>query len=191
MAVGLKIIALGTSLTATPLWTGEFKVRLESCLRADVEVQTVAKGGATSRWGIQQTQQVILARPDVLLVEFAANDADLRRLISVAESKQNHVEIIQGVRLANPDIKVFLMAVNPTWGVRGSWIRPRLDAYYGLYADLAKSMGVGFIDIRPRWLWSSIGDTVPDGLHPTSRAMMEIVAPYLAEVVCGQLNERQ
>ena len=191
MAVGLKIVALGTSLTATPLWTGEFKVTLEACLRVGVGVQTVAKGGATSRWGIQQIEQVILGRPDVLLLEFAANDADLRRWISPSESKQNHVEIIQKVRRANPDIKVFLLAINPTWGVRGFWIRPRLDVYYGLYADLAKSLGVGFIDIRPRWHWNSIGDTVPDGLHPTSRAMMEIAVPYLVEIVCGQLNARQ
>jgi acyl-CoA thioesterase I len=97
---------------------------------AEVGVQRIAKSGATSRWGLEQKQQVVLAKPDVLLIEFAAGDANLRRFVSFSESERNHAEIIKTVHQAKPDAKIYLLALNPTWGLRGVWIRPRLDSYY-------------------------------------------------------------
>ncbi len=139
----------------------------------------------TSRWGLAQTPKLIADRPDVLLIEFAANDANLRRFVSPSESRSNHEEIIRAVRKAHPRARIFLIAVSPTWGARGFWIRPWLDRYYGLYALLAENEGVHFIDARPQWGISTIRETVPDGLHPTPQAMQQIVAPYVAQRVCA------
>lgn len=190
MTIGLKILALGTSLTATPLWPDQLKVQMENCLQQPVEVQVIARRGMTSRWGLEQTERVVLAKPDLLFIEFAANDADLRRWLFLPESKQNHIKLIQAARAANPHIKIILWAVNPTWGIR-SWIRPRLNAYYGLYPGLAQEQpDVSFVDVRPKWDWKQIGETVPDGLHPTPQAMIAIAGPNLAEPACKQLNSQ-
>jgi hypothetical protein len=81
--------------------------------------------------------------------------------------------------------EIFLIAVSPTWGLRGFWIRPWLDRYYGLYAQLAQTEGVDFIDARPQWDMSTIRKTVPDGLHPAPQAMQQIVAPYVARRICA------
>ena len=184
MGGGLTVIALGTSLMATPLWTGELRAQIERCTQRQVQLEVVAKSGMTSRWGLEQTSSLIEARPDILLIEFAANDANLRRFITRSESRRNHETIIRAVRQAQPKIKIFLIAINPTWGLRGFWIRPWLDRYYDLYVSLAEIEHVEFIDIRPRWGLGTIHETIPDGLHPTPQAMERIAAPYIAEIVC-------
>ena len=184
----LKLVALGTSLIDTPFWTNELQTQLAKCVGAEVGVQRIAKSGATSRWGLEQKEQVVLAKPDVLLIEFAANDANVQRFVSVSESERNHAEIIRTVHQAKPDVQIYLLALNPTWGLRGLWIRPRLNSYYEIYHALAKPLGIGFIDVRPKWDRAAIQSTVPDGLHPTTQAMEEIAAPYIAEVVCGGLK---
>jgi hypothetical protein len=79
----LKLVALGTSLIDTPFWTNELQTQLAKCVGAEVGVQRIAKSGATSRWGLEQKEQVVLAKPDVLLIEFAAGDANLQRFVSV------------------------------------------------------------------------------------------------------------
>ena len=140
-------------------------------------MQRIAKSGATSRWGLEQKEQVVLAKPDVLLIEFAAVDANLRRFVSFSESERNHAEIIKTVHQAKPDAKIYLLALNPTWGLRGVWIRPSLDSYYELYRALAKTLGIGFIDVRPKWDRAAIQSTVPDGLHLTTRRWRKLRPP--------------
>ena len=170
---------------ATAGWTGEVRSLVERCTQRSVALDVVAKSGVTSRWGLSQTPKLIADAVDVLLVEFAANDANLRRFVSLSESRGNHQEIIRAVRKAQPSAKIFLIAVSPTWGLRGFWIRPWLDRYYGLYAQLAQTEGVDFIDARPQWDISTIRKTVPDGLHPAPQAMQQIVAPYVARRICA------
>jgi acyl-CoA thioesterase I len=185
LSITLKIVALGTSLMASPGWTDKVRSLVEQCARAPVALDVVAKSGATSRWGLAQTPKLIADGIDVLLMEFAANDSNLRRFVSLSESRSNHEEIIRAVRKAHPSAKIFLVAVSPTWGPRGFLIRPWLERYYALYAQLAETEGVDFIDARPRWDMSTIRETVPDGLHPTPQAMQRILAPYVADRLCA------
>jgi hypothetical protein len=107
VSVTLKIIALGTSLMATAGWTGEVRSQVEQCARRSVALEVVAESGVTSRWGLAQTPKLIADAVDVLLVEFAANDANLRRFVSLSESRGNHQEIIRAVRKAQPSAKFF------------------------------------------------------------------------------------
>lgn len=187
MNLSLKIVALGTSLTATPLWVDKLRTDIQSCVRRDVHVEVVARSGATSRWGVAQIQQVIRATPDVVTMEFAANDANLRRFVSLSESRRNHEAIISAVHQALPTANIFVFAVSPTWGPRGAWIRPWLADYYALYPRLADTRRVGFIDARPEWDLSALRSTIPDGLHPTGPAMAKFVAPILAKAVCASV----
>jgi acyl-CoA thioesterase-1 len=190
VSVTLKIIALGTSLMATPGWTEEVRSLVEQCARQSVALDVIAESGVTSRWGLSQTPKLIADGVDVLLIEFAANDANLRRFVSLSESRGNHEEIIGAVRKAHPAAKIFFIAVSPTWGLRGFWIRPWLDRYYALYAQLAETEGVDFIDARPQWDMGTIRKTVPDGLHPTPQAMQQILAPYVAGRICAAYERK-
>ena len=60
-------------------------------------------GGATSAWGLDQVDVVIAKAPDLIVLEFAINDADLGRGLSLAESRDNHRSLIlqlhQGLRI--------------------------------------------------------------------------------------------
>jgi lysophospholipase L1-like esterase len=190
MSISLKIVALGTSLTATPGWVADVGTRVEQCTQRDVQTKVFAKGGATSRWGLSQIEQVAASKPDAILIEFAASDSNLRRLVSLAESHSNHQKLIQDLRQAQPNIRIFLIAVVPTWGLRGSWIRPWISRYYELYPALAESEHVGFVDARPQWRLSHLHDDVPDGVHPTQKAMLDNVAPIVAGSVCNALTGR-
>ncbi|WP_430516656.1 SGNH/GDSL hydrolase family protein [Bradyrhizobium yuanmingense] len=188
MSLSLKILALGTSLTATPLWVERLRTDVQNCAGRDVEIEVVARNGANSRWGLSQIQHVIDAKPDVVTIEFAVNDASLRHLVSLGESRKNHENIIALIRRALPAAKIVLFAVSPTWGARGVWIRPWLTDYYALYPRLADTLQVSFVDARPAWDKYDAGSAIPDGLHPTGQAMSEFVAPVLAKAICSSAS---
>ena len=186
--MSLRIVALGTSLTATSLWTEELRRRVERGINHEVHLCVIARSGATSRWGLAQASRLSSTRPDVLTIEFAANDANVRHLLPVSESSRNHVSLIDIARHVLPAVKIFLLAVSPTWGARGFWIRPRLSRYHRLYASLAQADGISFVDCRAAWNVSTIRATVPDGLHPTPDGMTRIVAPAVASAICEALR---
>lgn len=88
----LRITAFGSSLTHRPDWPDRLAARLERCLGTTrrVEIARVSAGGAGSAWGQAQVAAVIATRPDLVLIEFAINDADLRNGISLERSRDQH-----------------------------------------------------------------------------------------------------
>ena len=85
-----RIVAFGTSLTAREGWPEALAARLEACLGHPVELIRVARNGAGSDWALGQTGAVIAARPDLVLIEFAVNDADLLDGARLAVSRAKH-----------------------------------------------------------------------------------------------------
>lgn len=164
----LRITAFGTSLTAPPqTWPDDLAIRLEQCRRARVTVTRVAGPGRGSDWALDQTARVVTTAPDLVLIEFAINDADLRDGVSLATARDQHRALIADLRAALPGVRIALMTMSPAHGLRG-WIRPRLAAHYHQYHDLARAEGVGLIDLYPRWRVLAREDRglEADGLHP-------------------------
>jgi len=171
----LRILVAGTSLTASYDWPA----RLSDCADQPISVSRVARAGAASDWGVRQADTIVAKRPDIIIIEFSVNDADLRHRISLRESARNHRDLIRSLRAELPEVRIVLMTMSPAHGLR-RLLRPRLPAYYRLYRDLAEELDTGLLDIYPRWL------AVPraareqqDGLHPSQTMAAQMILPAL------------
>jgi len=185
----LRVTVLGTSLISPSRhrWPDQLAGRLGERLGLPVEVTRVTRSGATSVWGEAQVGVVVAGDPDLVLVELAVNDADVRDGLSIESSVERHEAILRGLRHAHPSRAVVLLTMNPASGPR-SWTRPFLSRYYAEYVDLAQRCDVGLVDLYARWLTLPTADRdLVDGLHPTdataSRMIVDPVVDALEEAV--------
>lgn len=177
----LKIVAFGTSLTARGGWPDALEAPLESCLGRPVAVEKLARSGSTSDWGVSQIDRVVSLAPDILLIEFYANDAALHRLVTPRRSRENLAKMLDAILQHVPNVRIFVMAMNPVSGIR-SVIRPFLNSYIEGHRDVAREKGVNFIDHRPAWQQLSkhaLAAAIPDGLHPQPETAAKIIVPLL------------
>lgn len=186
----LKIVVLGTSLTARYDWPAQLETKLAACLDRPVEVETVARPGASVAWGVEQVATVLDLEPDLVLVEFAINDADLRDGVGRNRARELTTYLLAALAAAPAPPQVALMTMSPAQGLRG-WLRPELARRYGDYRVLAAAAGTGLVDLYPRWLARpraerGLGD---DGLHPDPGVVAEMIVPVLAEYI-GQAAGR-
>lgn len=184
---GLKIVTLGTSLTAKGGWQEPLRQALNACLNRPVAVVNLGKSGMSSQWGLSQIDKVEAENPDIVLVEFAANDAALNRFLPLGRSTANMARIVRGLKAGETKPSVYVMAMNPVSGLRGM-MRPYLDYYEAAHGALARELGVGFIDYRPGWRKLSqekIDQAIADGLHPDPQVAAEVMVPVLVDALAG------
>lgn len=182
-----RIVAIGTSLTASYDWPAVLSVWLGDCLMRPVQLSVVAQAGETSRWGYAQTERVIAAKPDVVILEFIANDADLRHHLGVAESLDLHARTLARIYAALPDARVVLIGTNPVYGLRAA-MRPRTQAYLDGYGTLAAhDPRTGFLDTADVWQTyleqSGRRVVLPDGLHPRLRDIRHVLVPQIGHTL--------
>lgn len=183
----LRLVAFGTSLTARYGWPQALAARLAECLGRPVTAEVVAGPGMGSAWGVSQLGRVRAAAPDLVLVEFATNDSDLRLGVGLAAARANHEAIIAGLREGGARPAVLLLTMNPAFGLRGL-SRPFLAAHNAQAAALARVHGAGFVDLAPRWQAAIAAggreNLVPDGLHPAEAAQTRIMLDGLRPALC-------
>ncbi|WP_162242121.1 SGNH/GDSL hydrolase family protein [Methylobacterium sp. Leaf111] len=181
----INIVTFGTSLTNQNGWQIELKNNLSSIWKKNVEVAKVASGGKTSRWGLENISRVAQFKPSIVLVEFVINDSDVRHQIWLKESLDNHVRIIKILKNEVPDVKIYLMTMSPALGLRRWLLRPFINNYNAQYLDISKRLGVGLIDIAPMWHSPGVDLTkvIPDGVHPTREAVLQITVPAISRVL--------
>lgn len=185
----LRIVALGTSLTARGGWSEPFAEALAECQERPVEISVIARPGATSSWGREQIDRVLGANPDLVLIEFAVNDSALQNFVTLAESARNIRAIISALNASSRPPKIYLMAMNPVHGAK-AWLRPSLAAYEEAHRAVAGEQGAGFIDTRAAWMRLGEGERqrlIPDGLHPDPREDARIIVPTL---IAGLANTK-
>jgi acyl-CoA thioesterase I len=184
----LVIVAMGSSLTAWPDWPDKLGRALGTCPDLSVEIRRIAKPGAGSAWGLTRLEDPALQGANIVLVEFAINDADLRDGVSLRHAAAQHHALVIGLREANPGVEVALMTMNPAHGLRG-WMRPHLAAHYRQYRQIAAELDTGLVDLWPRWLAlpRAARGLKADGLHPepevAAQVMLPVLLPYLARAI--------
>lgn len=184
----LRIVVLGTSLTAQGRWPQELGSGLTACAGREVTVIPVAKGGAGSEWGRGQIGQVAALAPDLVLIEFSINDADLRDGVSLARARANHEAILDGLAAARPAAQPVLMTMSPAFGLRG-WMRAWRPDHEAQYRRLAAIRDIGLIDIVPLWQAALAAapqgprSLMPDGLHPRPEAVATVALPEMMRLI--------
>lgn len=179
----LRIVAFGTSLTRNAVWPDRVASVLSACGVPQVSVEKVARPGAGSDWGLSALDAVAQARPDLVIIEFAMNDADLFDGVMPWTSRHNHLALIEGVRRVAPRGGVLLLTTNGPVG-RARLQRPFAARYQALYGEIADQAAVGLVDGYGLWAASGLlRGAVRDGVHPDPEVEAGLLtAPIVAAI---------
>lgn len=189
----VTMLALGTSLSANYQWPHELARQLSRCFTRKVNIEILAVAGANSSQAAKQFGSRRNRRPEIILIEFASNDADFLDGIGLDKSRSNHKALLGRIREDVPRAQVVLMTMNPAFGPRG-WVRPELIGYYEMYREFAAYKDVALVDLAPIWseTLATTGYKVqlPDGLHPTQTAASRIILPALRNKIGDLFRNR-
>lgn len=188
-----KVVTFGTSLTRHGGWQIPLSKDVQACLGKRVDVVDRSKAGATSSWGRQAIQSVVVEQPRVVITEFAVNDSSILKMVSKRRSVENLENIIKDIRKSGPDVKIYLLLSGEPWGLR-RWIRPFFNGYVTEHRNVARRYGVEVIDTRSYWgtlTRKRYRSLVPDGLHPIARLTAAPVASVIAQTICADFSRAQ
>ncbi len=157
-----KIIAFGDSLVAGYGATkgNDFPSLLSTAL--GVPVQNEGRSGDTTEQALGRMQDVIAAKPDVVIVLLGGNDA-LQR-VPATTTKQNLSNIIEQLQLAH--VRIVLV------GVLGGFPS---DPYAPMFKELASQYKVAYV---PNILSGLIGNNayMSDEVHPNDAGYAKVAA---------------
>lgn len=184
----LRIVALGTSLTARATWPDALARALAACSGRRVALRVVAEPGADVRWGLEAASRFGEPAPDIVLIEFSANDADLLDGLFPSSALGQTGRLIDVLRQKMPEARIVLMTMNPVTGLRRHLQRPFLELHDAGYRRLSVERGVGLVDLAPRWAARpDLAAALPDGLHPdpgtATELMLPVLLPYLGAAI--------
>lgn len=190
----LRVAVLGTSLTARYDWPKDTAAALEICLGQAVELTILARGGAASDWGAGQADALRATAPDIILIEFTINDADLRRRVSLAEAETYHRTLVEALRAGGKTPRILLVTLNRARGLKAV-LRPRIAAYEAQYDALARDLDLGRLSLGPAWEAAlTAGEPkrmIPDGVHPSPEAVAHVVTPNVTAELRRLANHGQ
>ena len=194
-----KIIVFGTSLSfhLAPL----LRIILKSRFGDRVSVINSGLSGRASRTALSCLEDKVLRhQPDFLFLEWAINDAhdfhhepdSLDAGISPEESRDNLNTLLSRVEAAQPSCEIVLWTTNPTFdtatsSMRGASARPELQGYYQVVREVASARGLKLVDAEHFWNSLRARDEnefralLPDGVHPTPKALREHLVPFLLD----------
>ena len=179
----LKIAVFGTSLSARANWPDELATALHDCGLVDTEVRRFAQAGANSSWGVAHLEWLGYYSPDLVIVEFAMNDADVVDGLWPGNSRSNLDEIVTRLRRKAPDVAIMLLSTNPVTG----WARlkrPFLGRYYTDYLAISAQQDIGLLDGYGRWMQlPGRAADIPDGVHPVPDVEARLLTRPIAEAI--------
>ena len=185
--VPLRITVLGTSLSHNELWTASLETALETCLGPS-QVTVIARPGAGVQWGLSQITAVAETAPDLVLVEFAINDADLREGRTRAQANAQTQTLFQRLAETLPTVSLVEMTMSPASRLRGV-LRPSLAARYDDVITRAQDGPHGAIDLYTRWLALPPGQRgLADGLHPDPQIAETVTVPPVRDYIAAHYS---
>jgi lysophospholipase L1-like esterase len=198
-----SLVVYGTSLSAEKAffwrctggdWVRLLRDALNSKRHQNILLTNASRWGATSDWGRRYLKKRVLKYdPHSVILEFAINDADINREISLHQAGENLNEMIRQIRRYHPSCIIFVMTMNPCTG-RYADLRPDLTDYYEMYRYYADAHNLPLIDLEPVWKrWMSensgrIAEFLPDGIHPSPQASAELIFPAVKKHVEATLS---
>lgn len=181
-----RIVVYGTSLSASKEgWAAMLESNLNARYPGKAEVINSAQAAMWSAWGVENLRQRVLEKkPDMVIIEFAMNDAYLPYATSVEAARLNLEYMVHRIREAYPDCSIILQVMNMPVAEHKAQ-RPDIELYYNLYRKEARKLKVNLIDHYEYWLpllkkgEKEFMKYVPDGIHPSITAQEELVLPHI------------
>lgn len=197
MGVPQTLVLYGTSLSyhlAPPL-----RVALRERFGELATVINSGMAARASRSGLDELEPKVLRHaPDAIWLEFAINDAysyeefgdETRdKGITLSESRDNVLALIERIEQAQPRCEIGLQITNPAFDdarslVLGATRRPNLPAFYAQTREVAAARHLRLLDATAMWqalfeAESGWQHPLPDGVHPTPRALRDHLVPFL------------
>ena len=197
----LDMVTIGTSLTDGDIWVEKLENWLNNKYTGQINIYNHGIGASASTHpnnyelnGLHNLPAALLRKPDVVLIEYATNDAFVPYSISLEQSRENLLTIIKRFKDVNPDVGIILQTMNCVIDDTGPHAtdRPNLDAYFEMYRKEAYEQGLLVIDHYRNWLDLRIKDFaqfkkfVPDGIHPNDEGQLTVMMPEFRKVFSNQ-----
>ena len=185
------VVVYGTSLSIHGEWAKALDEYFAKEFPGQVTFHNSAKAGMHSNWGVENLQKRVLdLHPDLVFIEFSANDAATKHGISREKSAANLDQMVKAVRQQNPQVDIVIQTMNPAWDspkVQKKYAsdRPELEAYYEVYRSYAKANQLPLADHFPVWQKmrkdkpEEFEKAVSDGIHPQSEPSRSITWPAI------------
>ena len=160
------MVAFGTSLTALGAWTQLTRTWLQGKYPGLAAVYNEGASGHSSKYGLSIIHNVTRHKPDLVLIEFAMNDAyypardGYTEGVPVDTSKINLGIIVDSIKAVNPACEIFVQTMDEPLGIHRVR-RPNILAYYQGYRDLAKAKGWGIVSVSTSPALESDSVTAP------------------------------
>lgn len=191
-----KIVVYGTSLSASKEgWAAMLESSLNALYPGKVEVINSAQAAMWSSWGVENLRERVLdQKPDMVIIEFAMNDAYLPYITSVEAARLNLEYMVYRIRELYPDCSIILQVMNMPIAEHKEQ-RPNIELYYNLYRKEALKLKVKLIDHYEYWVpllkkgEREFYQYVPDGIHPSITAQKELVLPHILKGL-GVINNK-
>lgn len=185
-----KIVVYGTSLSASVEgWATLLEDTLNARYPGKAEVINSAQAAMWSTWGVENLRERVLEhKPDLVLIEFAINDAYLPYGTSVEAARLNLKYMVRRIWELYPACMVFIQVMNMPVAEHKKQ-RPDIELYYAMYREEAEILNVGLIDHSVYWTpllekgENEFYKYVPDGIHPSLAAQQELVLPHLLKAL--------
>ena len=189
------IVVYGTSLSASPDgWPSMLEKEIDKRYPSLIKVENMAKGAMWSTWGVQNLDERVLSKnPDLVLIEFAINDAYIPYKTSPNVCRINLEYMIDRILDQNPQCDVVIQIMNMPTGIHFHEHRPDFETYNTVYRKVAKKRKLLLIDHITYWkpiLEKGLPEylkLVPDGIHPAETAWRTLVTPYILK--CLKLDK--
>jgi lysophospholipase L1-like esterase len=217
----LTICAIGTSLTGDyfdpdakagkrSAWFPLMGEWLNSLYPGKVTLFNEGIGGAASKFtatykqpgsGLDvQLDKALAHNPDVLFIEFGANDSYSPFGISPQASKANLQAMIDRTnawaKSHGKKVDIVLQTMNNTPGEHAA-VRPNLEAYYQVHRDVTAANGLLLVDHYVNWLalynrdsdhatWKSY---MSNNIHPNELGAKQVILPEIQRALKRQASE--
>jgi acyl-CoA thioesterase-1 len=177
------IVAMGDSLTEGYGLEADrtYPAQLQNRLREDgfdYEVVNAGVSGETSSGALSRLDWVLTLEPDIVILATGGNDG--LRGIDPAVTRKNVDAIV--TRLEAEDVTVVLAGMKMFRNLGRQFV----DAFDGLYPDIAESHGVVFVPFLLEGVATRASLNQADGIHPNAQGYARIVDtlyPFVEEAI--------
>lgn len=179
----INVVVYGDSLTSGYKLSEEasYAAQMEKKLRdmgyVNVKMTNMSRAGETSAGGLQRISSLMLADPDVVVLQLGAND--LLRSVNPNVVHANLSHIISALKEKNAYVVLIGMKAPPNFGAQ---YRAYVDK---IYSDLASKYQLAFYPFALEGIYGNPELNLADGYHPNSKGIEHMVKNTLHLVDAG------